>query len=628
MYSYDSSGRLTQITANGTTLRTLYYDTNPFDSSLNTYATGRLTAIQHAQFNVNTPAGSTPYTFTEMFGYSQAAVTKKRLRLEEVVTYATGSNPPYAQATIHGDLDTNYTYDNEGRVLTTGYPATVFSTAPTYTNQFDTMGRLSGMTDQYLNQIVSGVTYGAANELLTFGNETRTYNKLFQLRTLTQTGRTITYTYPDGTNNGKITSQTYSDTGETVQYTYDSLNRFATATGTSPAAWGQTFVYDGFGNLTNRIPSGGAPSSPATPADPLTNRLIGYSYDNNGNSLSIGNIYDTENRLISALSGNVKYAYDGANKRIWVGNFSSGQLTSGQVFFYGLNGKKLGAYTPNITYTGQVPQSIVFNRDFAATLNTYFGASLVSQGGTAFVPDRLESNGRYFPYGEERNYPALPNDQVKFATYTRDNATGLDYADQRYCSASLGRFMTPDPYMASGGRSDPQSWNRYAYAQADPVNSHDPTGLMAVTPGATIPDLVQRDPCGPGPPGPAPNPGPFPWPSEFMYRCVPDPNPPQGGGGPTIVQLTSKKLPPGTYRAYASCYLSTVFGTLVSKPVNQIMGASFVGMIQGFVTGSELRRLAGFTGAVVFTVESFTVFDRSARACARESGYTPWMLQP
>ena len=30
--------------------------------------------------------------------------------------------------------------------------------------------------------------------------------------------------------------------------------------------------------------------------------------------------------------------------------------------------------------------------------------------------------------------------------------------------------MTPDPYAASGGPSDPGSWNRYAYTRGDPVN--------------------------------------------------------------------------------------------------------------------------------------------------------------
>ena len=36
--------------------------------------------------------------------------------------------------------------------------------------------------------------------------------------------------------------------------------------------------------------------------------------------------------------------------------------------------------------------------------------------------------------------------------------------------------MTPDPYAASGGPSDPGSWNRYAYTRGDPVNRYDPEG--------------------------------------------------------------------------------------------------------------------------------------------------------
>ena len=55
---------------------------------------------------------------------------------------------------------------------------------------------------------------------------------------------------------------------------------------------------------------------------------------------------------------------------------------------------------------------------------------------------------------------------------------GLDYAVNRYYSSALGRFVTPDPYLASGGTADPGSWNRYVYAASDPVNGFDPEGLF------------------------------------------------------------------------------------------------------------------------------------------------------
>jgi RHS repeat-associated protein len=94
--------------------------------------------------------------------------------------------------------------------------------------------------------------------------------------------------------------------------------------------------------------------------------------------------------------------------------------------------------------------------------------------------DRLQSIGKYFPYGEDRYNPtpANPaNDQEKFATYTRDSISGLDYAVNRYYAAGLGRFMSADPYAASMSKSVPQSLNRYAYTQNDPLNRSDPSGL-------------------------------------------------------------------------------------------------------------------------------------------------------
>jgi RHS repeat-associated protein len=84
-------------------------------------------------------------------------------------------------------------------------------------------------------------------------------------------------------------------------------------------------------------------------------------------------------------------------------------------------------------------------------------------------------NGTYYPYGEE--YTPTGQDGDKFATYFGDAATNLQYAKNRYYSSAMGRFLTPDPYRASGGPADPGSWNRYAYVEGDPVNDYDEWGL-------------------------------------------------------------------------------------------------------------------------------------------------------
>jgi len=104
--------------------------------------------------------------------------------------------------------------------------------------------------------------------------------------------------------------------------------------------------------------------------------------------------------------------------------------------------------------------------------------------------DRLGStravNGvarNYYPFGEEIG--STSNDQYKFASTYRDSATGLDYAVNRYYASGTARFLTPDPYQASGGPATPQNWNRYAYVHNDPINYFDPSGTNEADPNAS-----------------------------------------------------------------------------------------------------------------------------------------------
>jgi RHS repeat-associated protein len=64
----------------------------------------------------------------------------------------------------------------------------------------------------------------------------------------------------------------------------------------------------------------------------------------------------------------------------------------------------------------------------------------------------------------------------KFTSYDRDQ-NGTDEAMFRRYNRWQSRFDQPDPYDGSYNLSNPQSLNRYAYVQNDPVNLVDPTGL-------------------------------------------------------------------------------------------------------------------------------------------------------
>jgi RHS repeat-associated protein len=482
-------------TTNGHWTRTTY-DTNPFDATFSQNIAGRLAAVQNG-------ATTNGDTFIEMYSYAQPGkLTKKRLRLSRSVQ----------SHTITGDLDAQYSYDNEGKMTSVTYPQSSYidpntlqvlqSPVTTYTYAFDTMGRPTSMTgpgaDNWGNpttvNIVNNVQYGPASELLQmsyFGaTETRQYNTRLQMTHLTVPGQlNISYNFATQ-NNGQIASQTDNLSGEQITYQYDALKRLYSATA---SAWTQTFTYDGFGNLTDKIGTGTAPTN-HSPVNAATNQLTGYSYDPNGNLITTGFGWDPENRMSYALAGNTQYAYDSKNKRVWVGNFTcvgqscdpnyntGWQLSSETIFFYGVDGRRLASYTPQVQYSYGTPQSIYYllgeERVFFGTKYIGIANTTLMSGGTAVGRDRLESAGKYFPYGEERNSPQWPNDTLKFASYTRDSATGLDYADQRYYAGGSGRFLSPDPYTASGGPAEPGSWNRYAYVGGDPANYYDPQGLF------------------------------------------------------------------------------------------------------------------------------------------------------
>jgi RHS repeat-associated protein len=72
-----------------------------------------------------------------------------------------------------------------------------------------------------------------------------------------------------------------------------------------------------------------------------------------------------------------------------------------------------------------------------------------------------------------------------FTGKERDAESGNDYFDARYYSSSMGRFLSPDPFIPFNLKKDqfqawisnPQHWNKYAYALNNPLMFTDPTGM-------------------------------------------------------------------------------------------------------------------------------------------------------
>ncbi len=483
-YSYDSYARLSQVRhyvsgVEDTCQQVNYtYDTDSSGYSQN--VSGRLASAVYK--GATGHAGTCDSIFTERYSYNSAGA---RIGKQLQVTRGTAS--------LVTPLAGVYTYDTEGKMLTQQYPSwwngssTVTGQTMTYT--YDTMGRLNTLNDGSTN-VINSTTYGPAGELLTMGGgswgaESRSYNSMLQMTYLSSGSLSIGYNYSTtGNNNGKIVSQHDYVSGEDITYTYDSLNRLATAvTSDNPSVtqWGQSFDYDGFGNLTyqHRI-KGTAPDGPGGAgirAPGANGNATGVPNPNGPGSFLAG--WDVENRMVSvgnlAPSG-FRYSYAPDNKRVWRGvwDLTTGSQTADELTFWSVTGQRVATYSLIPFSNSSTLRAQQTGTEY------YFGGKLVKNAGGYVHADRLGSVGKYFPYGQERP-SATANGTEKFGTYFRDADTGLDYAVNRYEAPGQGRFLSPDPYRANSGAagdaSDPGSWNKYAYAEGDPINLVDPSSV-------------------------------------------------------------------------------------------------------------------------------------------------------
>lgn len=79
------------------------------------------------------------------------------------------------------------------------------------------------------------------------------------------------------------------------------------------------------------------------------------------------------------------------------------------------------------------------------------------------------------PYGSTVTHTGSANPKHKFTGQEEDSSTRLYYYGARYYDPQLGRFITADPTVQHP--TDPQDFNRYAYARNNPIRFTDPTGL-------------------------------------------------------------------------------------------------------------------------------------------------------
>ncbi|MGH9930233.1 MAG: RHS repeat domain-containing protein, partial [Pyrinomonadaceae bacterium] len=263
--------------------------------------------------------------------------------------------------------------------------------------------------------------------------------------------------------------------------------------GTMDGPYSQGYEYDFWGNITKKYGwggevQGGSPgqNGPDINRSYTNNRIDGFSYDaarNLTNDLGQTFTYDaTGQQATAAYTGySLTQSYDGDGLRVKkndngaVTYYLRSSVLGGQVAAeMGSN----GARTREYLYLGG--QLLALRTPFGRGVKNYWvhedpitkSKRITDNLGT--VVSTIEMD----PWGADTNRSNNAAFQPKkFTSYERD-ANGSDEAMFRRSNRWHSRFDQPDPYDGSYSLANPQSFNRYAYVQNDPVNFVDPTGLV------------------------------------------------------------------------------------------------------------------------------------------------------
>jgi len=365
--------------------------------------------------------------------------------------------------------------DGEGRVTQV--------TASSGTNPVTTVTYSTSSTSNPLGAL-TGVTFGSAD------GDSFTYDP--------NTGRMGTYTFSvngktdQGTltwnANGTLVKLVINDQipgtadSQTCNYSYDDLQRLESSS--CGSLWSQTFSYDAFGNITKSGSSTFAPgytfANNATTNQFYSLPGVTPRYDANGNLLTDNlNTYTWDPNwgimlTVNNGSSTVTATYDALGRM--VENNSGG---SWREFIYGPTGKLAIANGQTlvkalIALPGGA--KAIYNSSGLAYFrhSDWLGSSRLTS--TATRPTSMYSSSAYAPFGEQ--YATAGSADASFTGQDQDTVNNLYDFPVRRQSPSQGRWISPDPAgRAAVVLANPQSWNRYAYVNNNPLRLIDQLGM-------------------------------------------------------------------------------------------------------------------------------------------------------
>ncbi len=459
-YTYDLLDRVTGISyTGGASISRVFDDDGNLTSQTDSTGTTSFSYDPLNRLTSKTLPGGSSISYT----YDDAGNLTSVTDSAGTVTYTYNAANELTALTEPGGAQTIFTYDANHNRTSTAYPNGV-----TMTMTYDSSGRLTEITGKDgSGTVLSSYSYSYADPVTGYDTHLR---------------------------------QSMTDTaGNVTEYTYDVLNRLLEAKTKDSGGTvidDYQYTYDGAGNRLTQTINGTTTSYTYNNANELTSDgSITYSYDANGNltgnSAGLSLSYNALNQTASiAPPGGsaigMSYAGDSQVERVAAGSRSFTNSALG--LSLAADGSGTTAYIRD-------------NQGKLTEQRTPGGNYYYLFDGLGSVVALTDSNGSvvntysYDPYGNTKSSTGTVANPWRFGgSYGayHDADTGLYKIGQRYYDPGLARWAQQDPIVAgstilfgnnlpskatTGCAGNPMSLNRYAYADLNPINSTDPTGL-------------------------------------------------------------------------------------------------------------------------------------------------------
>lgn len=527
-FKYFSHGNLKEVTKGSAVYSSMLYDLyarqttlTDINSGITTYeynAYGELykenqPSNNNLVFLYNTLGNITSRSGTEgTTSYTYYPSGVKINKLDKITSFTTGYEESFVYDNVYGKLSsktekinntsytTSFTYNKYDDLLTTTYPSNVV-----VSNEYDANGYLSkvknGLVTLFTNQ---GMTSYNNYKTYTYGNGLITdvsYNFTFPTRYYARNSSASTKRQDLNLNwnygTGNLNSRTDAIVSKTESFQYDIMNRLTSAqVGTNTAL---TMNYSTDGNMaikTDAAGPGGMEYLHSSKINAVTKVQNPIIFPQSTQNITYSIYQRATNINENTKSLDLTYSYDYERR---MGVFKTNGVTDETRWYVGNYEKQtIGSTTRDIHYVSNGERLIAIIVKTGSTVTNYYvhtdhlGSILaITKSDMAY-----ETRQNYDPWGRKRNVDTWTYTGVQtvpawlyrgFTGHEEYAQFNLINMNARLYDPHTGRMLSPD--IAVTMPHSTQGYNRYSYANNNPLKYTDPDGneiVSAIIIGAVI----------------------------------------------------------------------------------------------------------------------------------------------